>query len=397
MKLLYIYNLYQEQGGENLWFESEPDLFRAKGHEVFVYRRDNSDIRHMPAWRRASLFWQAAWSQQSYEGVRSLIRKQRPDVAHVYNTLVLLSPSVYYACRDEGVPVVQSVYNYRLLCPAATLVRNGGICEECPEHSLWRAVRYGCYRGSRVQSAAVAWMLASHRRRGTWADAVDLYLAPTRFVRLKLIQGGIPAEKIVIKPNWHEPDPGMRKDADGSVLFVGKLSTEKGLRTVLRAWRLMSDPPLLRVIGDGPLRDEVQRAAAESTQIEFLGRRPHAEVIAYLHRASVFLIPSEWYEAFPHTILEGYACGVPIVASRIGTLEDVIADGKTGLLFPPGDAAELANRVKWLLARPNDAMRIAAAGRFEYDSRYRGSHIYESLLNIYSQVCKPRCSSSQLV
>ncbi len=388
MKILYIYNLYQQEGGENLWFESEPDLFRARGHDVTVYCRDNDELRQRPAWRNAALLWEASWSPRSYREVRALIQKARPDIAHVYNTLVQVSPSVYYACRDEGVPVVQSIYNYRLLCPAATLVRNGRVCEECREHSLLRGVCYGCYRGSRLQTAAVAGMLAYHRRRGTWARAVDCYLVPSPFMRTKLMETGIPAEKILIKPNWHEPDPGLRTETDGSFLYAGRLSKEKGILTMLRAWDLIPNPPRLRILGDGPLRHEVKEAAARNANIEFLAKRPHEEVMSHLRRSAAFLLPSEWYEGFPHTILEAFACGVPIIASRIGTLEDVIKHGETGFHFTPGDAGSLAGAVAAVRDRPDEARVIGMQGRREYDTRYRGNLIYESLLSIYRQVSR---------
>jgi glycosyltransferase involved in cell wall biosynthesis len=386
LKILYIYNLYQQQGGENLWFESEPDLFRAHGHEVTVYRRDNNELRQRPLWRNAALLWEASWSARSYREVRALIQEHRPDVAHVYNTIVQISPSVYYACRDEGVPVVQSIYNYRLLCPEGTLYRNGKVCEECSQHSLMRAVRYGCYRRSRLQSAAVAIMQAYHRWLGTWTKTVACYLVPSPFVRTKLIEGGIPADKIVIKPNWHEPDPGLRTESDGSFLYAGQLSDKKGTLTMLRAWDLIPDPPLLRIFGDGPLRHEVESAAARNPRIEYAGKQPHHVVISYLQRSTAFLVPSEWYEAFPHTILEAFACAVPVIASRIGTLQDVIADGETGFLFTSGDSANLARVVAEVRSRPDAAKRAGAQGRHEYDTRYRGALIYDALLSVYQSV-----------
>jgi len=385
MKILYIYNLYQGHGGENLWIESEPDLFRAGGHEVIVYRRDNSEIEHFSLFKKASLLWNAAWSKESYEAVRRLIQIERPDVAHVYNTVPLVTPSVYHACYEEHVPVVQSVYNYRLLCPTGTFVRDGRVCEECLEHSVWRGVRYACYRDSRVQTAAIAWTLASHRQRGTWNNTIDLYLTPTEFVKSKLIQGGFPAEKIRVKPNWHEPDPGLRTQADGSVLFIGRLTREKGIETVLDTWARMTDPPLLRIIGDGPLRESVARAITGQSdkRIEYLGNRPHEEVMAKLKEASVFLLPCEWYEGFPHTILEAYACGVPILASRIGTLADVVLDGKTGVLFEPGNTSDLAAKLGEMMRDPDKLQAMGFAGRAEYENKYTGKQIYGQLLEIY--------------
>jgi len=384
MKALYIYNLYQQSGGENQWVESEPELMKARGHAVVTYRRDNREILNFSAPQKAALLWEASWSERSYREVRELIRRERPEVAHVYNTLALVTPSVYYACREEGVPVVQTLYNYRLVCPAGTLLRNGRICEECTGHSLARSVRHACYRGSRLQSAAAAWTLHSHRRRGTWQNCIDAYVVPTEFMRRKLVEGGLPVEKIVVKPNFHKPDPGLREVCDGSALYIGRLTVEKGLRTLAAAWERWRNPPRLRIIGDGPLREELEQAARGSQgRIEILGPRSHPETIEYLKKAALLLLPSEWYEGFPHVILEAYACGVPVIASRIGTLADVIRDNETGVLFQPGQALDLVSKVCWMVECKNQARRIGLNGRRLYLAEYTGERNYERLLAIY--------------
>ena len=388
MKILYINNFYQQQGGENIWFESEPNLFKAQGHEVITFKRDNHEINEYPPLKQASLLWKTTWSQESYEAVRSLIRSERPDVAHVHNTLPLVTPSVYYACHAESVPVVQTIHNYRLLCPEGNFLRKGEVCEECLDHSLWRSVIYGCYRGSRIQSSALAWMLATHRRRGTWQNLINRFLVPTEFLKQKLIQGGLKAEKISIKPNWYEPDPGPREPSDGSVLYAGRLSEEKGVKTLLKAWTEVQNPPILKILGDGPLREEVERAANSNARISYLARRSPAEVIEYMRRANILVIPSEWYEAFPHSIVEAYACSLPIIASRIGTLNDVVKDGETGLLFDPGNASDLAAKVKWMFEHPAAATQMSTNARAEYEANYTGSHVYRILLDAYTSVCK---------
>lgn len=387
MKILYVNVSYQQQGGENIWFRSEPNLFRAHGHDVVIYERDNQEINGYPIFKRASLLWKTTWSQESYEAIRDLIRRERPDVTHVHNTLPLVSPSVYYACHEEGVPVVQTIHNYRLLCPDGNFLRNGAVCEECVEHSLFNSVLHGCYRASRVQSGALAWMLASHRWRGTWKNLIDRYLVPTEFVKQKLIQSGLDAGKITIKPNWYEPDPGPREAADGSMLYAGRLSEEKGIKTLLRAWSTLKDPPVLNILGDGPLRGDVESAATSNTRISYLGRRSPEEVIQCMRRASVFVVSSEWYEAFPHSIVEAYACGLPILASRIGTLKDVVKDGKTGVLFDPGNSLDLAAKIKWLSDNPDEVARMSANARAEYEAKYTGAQVYRILLDVYSAVC----------
>src|SRR5208282_3108035 len=202
MKVLYIYNRYQQPGGENLWFDSEPSLLKSYGHAAIIYERDNREIEQYSIWEKAALLWEASWSERSYNDVREIIRSERPDLAHVYNTVALVTPSVYYACQQAHVPVIQTLYNYRLLCPNGSFTRDERICEECVDHSLWRAVRHACYRDSRVQSAALAWTIYSHARRGTWSKMVDAYLVPTEFMRSKL-SSRVPSDKIFVKPNWH--------------------------------------------------------------------------------------------------------------------------------------------------------------------------------------------------
>ncbi|MFZ4683204.1 MAG: glycosyltransferase, partial [Terrimicrobiaceae bacterium] len=348
MKIAYAFNYYQQHGGENMWYNSEPDLFRARGHEVVIYSRDNKEIESYSLPQKLALFWQVAWSRKTYDDFSSLLRRERPDVVHVYNTLALISPAIFYACRDAGVPVVQTLYNYRLVCPAATLLREGKVCEECLDHSLLRSIKHRCYRDSALQSASLAHMIAVHRRKGTWSKVINGFIVPTAFMKAKLAQGGVPAEKIFVKPNWHDPDPGMRTQKGEFCLYVGRLSQEKGILTTLDAWARHKDLPPLVIAGDGPLKGEVEKRLRSwnGSPATYLGRISHEEVIGHMKRSICFLLPSEWYEAFPHTILEAYACGVPIVASRIGTLTDVIEDGLTGALYTSGDPDAMAEAVR---------------------------------------------------
>lgn len=391
MKILYAWNLYREHGGENQWYPSEPALMRAGGHDTLLYERDNRELDGFGPLQKARLFFEATWSRRTYREVRELCRRERPDVAHVYNTVVLLSPSIFHALHDEGVPVVQTLYNYRMVCPAATLLRNGKVCEECIDHSLWRSVRHRCYRGSALQSAALARSISFHRRAGTWNRAVSAFIVPTPFMKAKLASGGVDPDRIRVKPNWHEPDPGGRDGPPSDFcLYVGRLSEEKGIRTVVHAWRHTPGLPPLRIIGDGPLRAEVEQGvgASPSSPIEYLGRRPHDEVMAAMKAARAFLLPSEWYEAFPHTILEAYGCGVPIVASRLGTMPDVIEEGVTGLLYPPGNSQALAETVLRLWREPGLVEQLGRQARTAFVEKYSAASAYRNLLAIYEEVIR---------
>ncbi|MDB4306204.1 glycosyltransferase family 1 protein, partial [bacterium] len=234
MRILLIHNRYQQRGGEDIVFETERALLERAGHDVVVYERHNDEINGYPVWRRADLLRRTIWATDSARSICEILVQNRPQVAHFYNSFPLISPAAYYACASEGVPVVQTLPNYRLICPSAQLRRNGQICELCVGKSVaWEGVRYGCYRDSRAQSAAVAGMLLFHRLAGTWKKCVHTYIALTEFSRQKFIDGGLPAEKIAVKPNFLHPDPGPRTRDSGYALFVGRLTTEKGVATLL--------------------------------------------------------------------------------------------------------------------------------------------------------------------
>src|SRR5204862_7688725 len=251
MKILIAHNSYQEPGGEDVVFEQETALLRNRGHDVITYVRSNAEISTSSLIGKAGVLAATVWSSESHTQILELLQREQPDVLHVHNTFPLISPSVFEACNESGVPVVQTLHNYRLLCPQANLYRDGAACEECVTGSLWSAVRHGCYRQSRIGTAAVATMLAYNRRRGTWTELVDSHIALTEFARTKLIEGALPDDKVTVKPNFVDPDPGVRKEIGNYALFVGRLAKEKGLGTLLEAWQnLRCDLPLW-VVGDG--------------------------------------------------------------------------------------------------------------------------------------------------
>ena len=402
MKILYAFNYYQQHGGENQWYRSEPELFQSRGHEISIYSRDNKELEKFNLFQKAALFWRTTWSKETYQTVRNLLRENRPDVVHVYNTLVLISPSIFYACRDEGIPVVQTLYNYRPVCPIGTFLRDHHVCEECLDHSLWRNVVHACYRDSHLQSAALSLSLHRHRKWGTWNNCVSLFIVPTPFMKAKLAEGGLPAEKIVVKPNWHSPDPGARSGAgDKTILFVGRLTSEKGIALLMNTWAGpdSGNLPQLRIIGDGPMRPDLEAFVQKYPQanMKYLGRRSHDEVIEEMKRAGALIVPSLWYEAFPHTILEASACGIPIAATRIGTLPDVIDDGVTGLLFDP-DPADLRAKIDNLFARDQSSAlrkRLGAAAREKFLREYTADRAYALLTRIYQDAIARQTSLSR--
>jgi glycosyltransferase involved in cell wall biosynthesis len=387
MKILLVHNQYQQQGGEDVVVEQEAALLRGAGHKVVEYFRSNNELAEMTVAQKLLLPSRVVWARDSVERLRNVIRREQPDVAHFHNTFLLISPAAYYACSEMGVPVVQTLHNYRLLCSRATLFRDGHICEDCVGKTPpWPGVVHACYHDSRLETAAVAAMLTAHRSLKTWQNEVNIYIALTEFAKAKFVEGGLPAEKLVVKPNFVHPDPGSGETDAGYALFVGRLSPEKGLGTLLRAWQTLQDVPL-KVTGDGPLMAEVRDFASvhELTSVEILGRRPHDEVIRLMQQASFLVFPSVWYEGFPVTIAEAFACAKPVIASRLGAMAEIMDENRTGLLFDPGDCDSLAAKVRWAFEHSDARRQMGNNARAEFEAKYNVRRNYEMLMNIYER------------
>jgi glycosyltransferase involved in cell wall biosynthesis len=383
-KILEIHNYYQQSGGEDVVFAAEKKLLESRGHEVFSYIDKNTRIKTQ---NRISAATNTIWSGTSYRRIRKMIQISRPDIAHIHNTFLAISPAAYYACRDEGVPVIQTLHNFRLLCPAATFFRDGHVCVECLGAPLaWPSVVHGCYHSSRLQSATVAAMLAAHSAIGTWNNLVDVYLALTEFMRQKMIEGGLPASRIVVKPNFVS-DPGAGDGKGGFGLFVGRLAPEKGIETLLAAGGNM--PIKIKIAGGGPLVDTVRKFAAEHpSTVEYLGELDHENVIGLMQSAAFLVFPSLWFEGFPMVIAEAFACGLPVIASNLGAMTELIADQETGFLFTPGRHEDLSAKVHWAIDNPAKLSQIRMQARREYENKYSEQAGYTNLINVYNGVMK---------
>jgi glycosyltransferase involved in cell wall biosynthesis len=381
MKLLAVHNYYQQAGGEDAVFEAETQLMEDHGHRVIRYTAHNDQVWQLSAPRLAG---KTIWNAAVHHDLVRLLKQERPDIVHVHNTLPLISPSVYYAARTVGVPVVQTLHNYRLLCPSALLFRDGHLCEDCLHRAVpTPGVRHRCYRGSRSASAAVAAMLTIHRAIGTWRRDVDRFIALTEFAREKFVAGGLAPEKIMVKPNFTR-DPETRAGGGTYALFVGRLSPEKGYRVLLESWpRLAARIPLV-VIGDGPGTDEVACAAAQAQAgVQLLGRRSAAEVRSAMAAARFLVFPSLWYETFGLTIIEAYAVGIPVIASKLGAMSTLVQHGHTGLHFRPGDPDDLVRQVEWALAHPAEMDQMGKNARLTYEAHYTPERNYAMLMDVY--------------
>jgi glycosyltransferase involved in cell wall biosynthesis len=391
MRILIIHNSYQQRGGEDVVVERESALLRSFGHEVVEYRRTNREFAEHRLGGLAAA-GRGLWSNTSYREVVELIEASRPDVAHVHNTFVLISPSVYYACRRLGIPVVQTLHNYRLICARADLFRENAICEQCVGRSIpWPAVWNRCYHSSAAQTAAAAAIYHGHRLMGTWLKLVDVYVTPSEFTKQKLCSQVLPRERVVVKPNFVFPDPGPRSSRGSYAIFVGRLSPEKRIVTLLKAWREFKHFPI-KVLGTGNFEKQLHVAAVESglDNVEFCGHRSPSEVFAALKEAAFLVFPSEWYETFGLGMVEAYACGVPVIASRLGAMAEIVRDGESGLLFAPGDSNDLAAKINWAIAHPDAMVEMGKTARRLFEAHYTAEKNHELLMMIYRRAIESR-------
>lgn len=382
MRILSVHSRYQIRGGEDECREAEERLLREMNHSVEVYEENNEQVATLG---NVPMALKTVWSVEAYEIVRQRLAKQSHDVVHIQNFFPLISPSVYYAAKAEGVPVVQTLHNYRLLCPNGLFFRNGHVCEDClGKPAPWPGVVHACYRENRAASTAVATMLTVHRAMRTWNKMVDVYIALTQFARQKFIAGGLPAQKIVVKPNFVHPDLGIGEGRGGYALFVGRLSPEKGLDTVLAAWERLGGKIPLKIVGDGPLSSWVAQTAQRLDHVEWLGRRPIEEVYTLMGEAMVLLFPSQWYETFGRVAAEAFAKGTPVIAASIGAIAELIDHERTGLHFQPGDSEDLAAKVEWALAHPKKLAQMRREARTEFEVKYTARENYRRLMDIYA-------------
>jgi len=381
LKILLVHNHYAQRGGEDSVYAQERDLLRRHGHEVIEYTKDNRDVgqRGMP---RMAL--DAIWSGSSARDVSGLIRRHSPDVMHVHNMLPQISPSVVHSAVRMGVPVVHTLHNYRLVCANGLMLRDGQACEDCLGKALpVPALVHRCYRASAAATAVVVASTGFHRMIGTWSRHITRYIALCEFAKQKLLAAGLPEERVSIKPNFvidrHASATGASERA--GALFVGRLSIEKGVDTLVRAWSQTAEP--LEVIGSGEMDAQVKAIATPN--VSFRGFADQSTIAAAMRRALFVAMPSRFYEGFPVVLAEAYSAGVPVIASRLGALQELVRDGETGLHFAAGDAGDLANKARWAFENPDRMAEMGRAARRLYESLYSPESNYRQLVGIYDE------------
>ena len=383
LRILMLHNRYLIRGGEDVSTEVQVELLRNAGHDVVLAEESNERIAELGKAATAS---RTIWSRESYKRVAGILGESRFDIMHVQNWFPLFSPSIYYAANKADVPVVQSLRNFRLLCPQGMLYRDGNVCTECVGKSVaWPGVRYGCYRDSTLGTAVVATMSTGHRWAGTWKRKIHRYVAPSQYAREVFVDAGWDREAIDVIPNFIYPDPGEGPGDGGFALFAGRLDPVKGLDTLLAAWDDGGIDYPLKIAGTGPLLEQVKAAAARSSHIEYVGMLDKAAYEELMGQASFAVVPTVGIETFGRVAAEALAKGTPAIVADHGGLSEIVAAGETGLLFPPGDVAALKARIRTLVTDSQRLLAMREACRRSYASTYSSDRALAAWTDLYTE------------
>ena len=383
MKILFIHNRYKQYGGEDVAVELETSILKERGHEVKTIFFDNAPIEGL--FPKITAGFQSIYNSSSASKVSKAIREFKPEIIHIHNLFFIASPSVIYAAHKHRIPVVLTLHNYRLICANALLLRNGQVCELCTQKTFpFAGIRYKCYRNSATESALVTSITGIHKILNTWKNKIHTYVALTEFSRLKILHSSlhIPENKIITKPNFI-PDPGEgRIQREEFFLFVGRIVKEKGVHILAKAFAQMPENKVL-VIGDGPERITLQEEFKEYPNIHFIGYMEKTKIVEYIKRCKALICPSIWYEGAPLTILEAFATGTPVIASRLGSMIESITDGFNGLHFTAGDAEDLSRTVMLFLKETETNPMFYKNARQTYLQKYHEKIHYDAILKIY--------------
>ncbi len=405
MKILLVHNFYGSTApsGENTVFTTEKEMLRGKGHEIIEYTTSSDKIRSIGVAGSIIGAIGVPWNPFHGAKIRKLIRAEQPDVMHVHNTFPILSPAIFYATYGTQVATVLTLHNYRIFCAAGIPMRGNKPCTDCLDtKSVWSALRFGCYRDSRIATFPMAVMIALHHTLGTWQKHVDAFIALTRFQREKMISAGLPADKLYIKPHFYSdpPTPLPWSERSDKIIYIGRLGEEKGVKYLIDAWKNWgSGSPELDVVGDGPLKDVLKNMAAKGglgSKVNFLGQLPFYEVQKRLAESKLLVLPSVCFEGFPMVIREAFSLGVPAAVSNLGSMPCIVNDGHDGVLFNPGDSYDLSAVVQSVWYDQEKLAAMGGKGRIEFEKKYTEAANHETLMKIYhtAMLCKKKRVSS---
>ncbi len=388
-----LHNRYQFPGGEDASAEAEVALLRHAGHEVTLLERHNDEIQQMSIGDKVALFAHTIWNSDSDRRIRAHLRQIPADILHVQNFFPLWSPSVYAAARSVGIPTVQHLRNFRLACLNAYLLRNGQVCEACVGKNPWRGVVHRCYRRSLPASLAVWSLVTAHRWGKTWIQYVDAFIAPSRFAAEKLVQVGIPSDRLHVKPDFID-DPLT----DGQILplpdqptfaFIGRLNDQKGVALLLEAWRRLNQTDWrLELVGTGDRAADLRQFVQDYglTNVQFHGQLPPPDVLRVIQSATAVVVPSQSYETFGRVVIEAFACGRSALVANLGALPELVHDGATGFTIPHQDQGTWVDRLRWAGDHPQHLATMGRAARQLYLTGYTPAANYQQLSAIYDQI-----------
>lgn len=386
MRILIIHNHYLQPGGEDEVVNAERAMLEKFGQEVILFEGSNGEINSLSIFKKLSfVFKEIYWSSETYGSVKRLIKARKPDLIHIHNTFLRLTPSIYQACYEASVPVVQTLHNYRFLCPIGTFYRQGTICQECLTMGRKQAVIHKCWKNSYFLSFILTKIVKQFYSRHVLENMIDHFIVLSEFSKNIYLQNSFSKDKLSVKPNFLNFDPGKAADSDNYALFVGSFQPYKGILTLLKAWQNLKERYPLKIIGDGLLDKEVS-ALAKGLNVECLGRKSLKDTVEYMKKALFVIVPSECYENFPRVIIEAFACGKAVLASRLGAMQELVKDNRTGLLFEPQNPRDLADKISFLFANKTLVHDMGEKARGEFLAKYSMEKNYDILMGIYEKV-----------
>ena len=391
--ILMLHNRYQYAGGEDSSTLAEIEVLSQFGHQVTLIEKHNDEIQEYSTLEKLNLFFKTAWNSQEYYKARSRLQEIQPDLLHVQNFFPLFSPSIHAAAQSLNIPTIQHLRNFRLGCLNSYLFRNGKVCEACVGKNPWRGIAYRCYRNSSPASLAVWNLLTYNRWRRTWEKDVDAFITPSQFAANKLIEIGIPADRLYVKPNV-TPDPLADQTIppfpqQPTFLFIGRLSPEKGVMTLLKAWEKLTEPQWqLKIVGDGEQREALEQFVQEKalTNVHFLGYQPKAQVIEQIKQATAIVVPSQWYETFGRVVIEAFACGRPVLVSNLGALAELVRDHETGFLITHDSVEQWVEFLRWSGNHLLEMEKMGKKARMIYQRNYTPEVNYQQMMSIYQEI-----------
>jgi len=393
LSIVMFHNYYQHSGGEDVATETDINILQKAGHKISFIQEDNDQIKNFSALEKLKLFLRTAWNQEQYYDLKSRLEQITPDLLHVQNFFPLFSPSVHAVAKSLNIPNIQHLHNFRLGCLNGYLLRNENICEVCVGKNPWQGVAYRCYRNSVPASLAVWNLITYNRWRKTWEKDVDAFITPSQFAAQKLIEIGIPENRLYVKPNV-TPDPLLEETIppfpqEPTFLFIGRLSPEKGVMNLLNAWEKLAKLQWkLNIVGDGEQRVTLEQFVTEKslTNVYFLGYQSKTEVVKNIKTATAIVVPSQWYETFGRVVIEAFACGRPVLASNLGALAELIQDHETGFLISHNTLENWVEFLEWSGNHPLEIKEMGRKARQIYQEKYTPEVNYQQIMRIYQRI-----------